>query len=132
MISVLKAFLTWAYFRDNSYAPEAIPNAWEAIPILPVSYTHLDVYKRQIQYRLEHEYGAKCNYEPLSIHKACWIEADEKSDEFKEFARLKQRFMAKDKYGQPVFLADSSFTIHMTQEKFPNVKLHFISEFKQE
>ena len=83
-----------------------------------------------IQYRLEHEYGAKCNYEPLSIHKACWIEADEKSEEFKEFARLKQRFMAKDKYGQPVFLADSSFTIHMTQEKFPNVKLHFISEFK--
>ena len=85
-----------------------------------------------IQYRLEHEYGAKCTYEPLSIHKACWIEADEKSEEFKEFARLKQRFMAKDKYGQPVFLADSSFTIHMTQEKFPNVKLHFISEFRNQ
>ena len=85
-----------------------------------------------IQYRLEHEYGAKCTYEPLSIHKACWIEADEKSEEFKEFARLKQRFMARDKYGQLVFLADSSFTIHMTQEKFPNVKLHFISEFKHE
>lgn len=83
-----------------------------------------------IQYRLEHEYGAKCTYEPLSIHKACWIEADEKSEEFKEFARLKQRFMARDKYGQLVFLADSSFTIHMTQEKFPNVKLHFISEFR--
>src|SRR5690606_17169962 len=33
-----------------------------------------------IQYRLEHEYGAKCTYEPLSIHKACWIEADEKSE----------------------------------------------------
>lgn len=83
-----------------------------------------------IQYRLEHEYGAKCNYEPLSIHKACWIEADEKSEEFKEFARLKQRFMARDKYNQLVFLADSAFTIQMTQEKFPNVKLHFISEFK--
>ena len=45
-----------------------------------------------IQYRLEHEYGAKCTYEPLSMHKACWVEADEKSEEFKEFARLKQRF----------------------------------------
>lgn len=82
-----------------------------------------------IQYRLEHEYGAKCTYEPISIHKACWVEADEKSEEFKEFARLKQRFLARDKYNQLVFLADSSFTIHMTQEKFPNVKLHFISEF---
>ncbi|MGX9987006.1 peptide chain release factor 3 [Soonwooa purpurea] len=85
-----------------------------------------------IQYRLEHEYGAKCTYEPISIHKACWVEADEKSAEFQEFARLKQRFLAKDKYDQLVFLADSSFTIHMTQEKFPNVKLHFISEFRHQ
>ncbi len=83
-----------------------------------------------IQYRLEHEYGAKCTYEPIGIHKACWVEADEKSEEFQEFARLKQRFMARDKYGQLVFLADSAFTITMTQEKFPNVKLHFISEFE--
>ena len=82
-----------------------------------------------IQYRLEHEYGAKCTYEPIGIHKACWIEANEKSEEFKEFARLKQRFMARDNHGQLVFLADSAFTIHMTQEKFPNVKLHFISEW---
>lgn len=82
-----------------------------------------------IQYRLEHEYGAKCTYEPISIHKACWVEADEKTEEFREFARLKQRFLARDKFNQLVFLADSSFTIHMTQEKFPNIKLHFISEF---
>ena len=85
-----------------------------------------------IQYRLEHEYGAKCSYETISIHKACWVEADEKSEEFKEFARLKQRFLARDKYNQLVFLADSSFTIHMTQEKFPNIKFHFISEFNRE
>ena len=85
-----------------------------------------------IQYRLEHEYNAKCTYEPIAIHKACWVEADEKSEEYKEFARLKQRFLARDKYNQLVFLADSSFTITMTQEKFPNIKLHFISEFKKE
>ena len=84
-----------------------------------------------IQYRLEHEYGAKCTYEPIGIHKACWVEADEKSEEFQEFARLKQRFMARDKYGQLVFLADSAFTIAMTQEKFPDVKLHFMSEFEK-
>ena len=84
-----------------------------------------------IQYRLEHEYGAKCSYENLQVHKACWVEAeDEKSDEFKEFKRVKQRYLAKDKQGQLVFLADSAFTIQMTQSKFPNVKLHFVSEFK--
>ena len=84
-----------------------------------------------IQYRLEHEYGAKCTYEPLSVHKACWVEPkDPKSEEFKDFLRVKQRCMAKDKRGQLVFLADSPFTLQMTQQKYPNVKLHFVSEFK--
>jgi len=84
-----------------------------------------------IQYRLEHEYGAKCSYENLHVHKACWVEPEDiKNEEFKEFKRVKQRYLAKDKQGQLVFLADSSFTIQMTQSKYPSVKLHFISEFK--
>ena len=85
-----------------------------------------------IQYRLEHEYGAKCTYENLAAHKACWVEPENpKSDEFKEFKRIKQRYLAKDKQGQLVFLADSEFTIQMTQNKYPAVKLHFTSEFKK-
>jgi len=83
-----------------------------------------------IQYRLEHEYGAKVSYEPVSIYKACWVEAEnEKSDEFQEFKRVKQKYLARDKFNRLVFLADSSFTIQMTQEKYPSVKLHFVSEF---
>ncbi|MGB0891334.1 MAG: peptide chain release factor 3 [Flavobacteriaceae bacterium] len=84
-----------------------------------------------IQYRLEHEYGAKCTYENLQVHKACWVAPEDiKNDEFKEFKRVKQRYLAKDKQGQLVFLADSDFTIQMTQSKYPSVKLHFTSEFK--
>lgn len=83
-----------------------------------------------IQYRLEHEYSAKCSYEQSNVHKACWVETeDEKSPEFLEFKRVKQKFLAKDKFGQLVFLADSAFSITMTQEKYPSVKLHFINEF---
>ena len=82
-----------------------------------------------IQYRLEHEYGAKCSYEPLNVYKACWVEPENpKSEEFKEFLRVKQKFMAKDKHNQLVFLADSSFSLQMTQQKFPNIKFHFTSE----
>ena len=85
-----------------------------------------------IQYRLEHEYGAKCTYENLSVHKACWVEpTDSKNDEFKDFKRVKQRYLAKDKQGQLVFLADSEFTIQMTKSKYPSVKLHYTSEFKK-
>jgi len=85
-----------------------------------------------IQYRLEHEYGAKCTYENLAAHKACWVEPENpKSEEFIDFKRVKQRYLAKDKQGQLVFLADSEFTIQMTQNKYPSVKLHFTSEFKK-
>jgi len=84
-----------------------------------------------IQYRLEHEYGAKCSYENFPVHKACWVEAeDPNSEEFAEFKRVKQKFLANDKQGQLVFLADSPFSITMTQQKYPTVKLHFVSEYK--
>ena len=84
-----------------------------------------------IQYRLEHEYGAKCSYESFPGHEACWVKKNEaKNDEFKEFKRIKQKFLAHDKYGQLVFLADSDFTIQMTQNKYPSVKLFFTSEFE--
>ncbi len=83
-----------------------------------------------IQYRLEHEYGAKCSYENLNVYKACWVEPEDiKSEEFKEFLRVKNKFLAKDKKNQLVFFADSQFTLQMTQQKFPKVKLHFVSEF---
>lgn len=82
-----------------------------------------------IQYRLEHEYGAKCTYENFPAYKACWVRPeDPKNEEFKEFKRIKQKFLAFDKSGQLVFLADSEFSIQMTQSKFPTVKLAFTSE----
>ena len=84
-----------------------------------------------IQYRLEHEYGAKCSYENLNVHKACWVDpADDKSEEYQEFLRVKQRFLAKDKQNQLVFLADSAFSLQMTQQKYPSIKFHFTSEYK--
>jgi peptide chain release factor 3 len=82
-----------------------------------------------IQYRLEHEYGAKCTYENFPAYKACWVKPDDpKNEEFKEFKRIKQKFLAHDKSGQLVFLADSEFSIQMTQSKYPSVKLRFTSE----
>ena len=83
-----------------------------------------------IQYRLEHEYGAKCSYENLNVYKACWVDIKHSDKtELEDFKRVKSRFLAKDKRGQLVFFADSSFTLQMTQSKYPNVKLHFVSEF---
>ena len=83
-----------------------------------------------IQYRLEHEYGAKCNYENLNVHKACWIETPDTSHpEFMDFSRLKAKFLAKDKQGQKVYLADSAFSLQMTKDKYPSLRFHATSEY---
>ena len=83
-----------------------------------------------IQYRLEHEYGAKCSYENLNIHKASWVENKKSSKAiFNEFKKLKNKFLAKDKDGKLVFLSDSSFTLEMTKQKFQSITFHNKSEF---
>ena len=84
-----------------------------------------------IQYRLEHEYGAKCTYENFPIHKACWVDTDNpNSEEFKDFKRVKQKFLARDKSNQMVFLADSAFSLQMAEQKYPSIRFHLTSEFK--
>ena len=80
-----------------------------------------------IQYRLEHEYGAKCRWEPISIHKACWIESDNEA-QLSDFKRRKHTNMAIDKHGRDVFLADTSYALALAQENFKEIKFKFTSE----
>jgi len=83
-----------------------------------------------IQYRLEHEYKAKCSFENLNVHMACWISTkDEENENYRDFLKVKQKFLAEDKQGQLVFLTDSAFSLQMTQQKYPEINFHFTSEF---
>jgi len=81
-----------------------------------------------LQYRLLHEYGASCRYEPLNMYKACWIESDNKA-QLDDFIKRKYAYMATDKHGRNVFLAESAYALANAQEKFPEIKFHFTSEF---
>jgi len=81
-----------------------------------------------IQYRLEHEYNAQCRWEPISLYKACWIESDDKA-QLADFKKRKFQYMATDKDGRDVFLADSGYILQMAQSDFPHIKFHFSSEF---
>ena len=81
-----------------------------------------------IQYRLEHEYNAKCRWEPVSLYKACWIESDNEQ-ELENFKRRKYQYMARDTEGRDVFLADSGYVLQMAQQDFEHIKFHFTSEF---
>jgi len=81
-----------------------------------------------IQYRLLNEYNAKCRWEPLHLYKACWIESDDPV-ELDNFMKRKYQYMAKDREGRDVFLADSGYVLQMAQNDFKHIKFHFTSEF---
>ncbi|RLD39781.1 MAG: peptide chain release factor 3 [Bacteroidetes bacterium] len=81
-----------------------------------------------IQYRLLHEYNAKCRYEPIRLYKTVWITSDNDA-KLKEFIERKFQHMAFDKEGRDVFLADSPYSLQMAQDKFPEINFYFTSEF---
>lgn len=81
-----------------------------------------------IQYRLLNEYGAQCRWEPISLYKACWIESDDEAA-LEAFKKRKHQFMAIDRDGRDVFLADSGYVLQMAQSDFPKIRFHFTSEF---
>lgn len=81
-----------------------------------------------IEYRLLHEYGAKCRWEPLNMFKACWIES-KNEDMLKNFKLRKFQYMASDKDGRDVFMAESNYLLQMAQSDFDEIQFHFTSEF---
>lgn len=80
-----------------------------------------------IKFRLEHEYGAKCDIRSLPFVKALWFTFDDKK-ESNEFLTRKAAFIAYDKGNAPVFLAESDWIIKIMQETYPSVKFHKTSE----
>ncbi len=81
-----------------------------------------------IQHRLKHEYGASCDFVPLNLYKACWIDSTDKK-QLDEFVKSKYRHIAKDKDGKLVFMAESKAWLSMVHDNFPDIHFHFTSEF---
>ena len=82
-----------------------------------------------IQYRLEHEYGAKCEFTMKNYHKACWM-TSENEEMLDKFIRVKGTAVALDKDEKPVFMAESPFLLQMAQSDYPDITFHTTSEFK--
>lgn len=82
-----------------------------------------------IQFRLEHEYGAKCSFSPLNFHKACWITSDKKN-KIDDFILRKTSSVAFDKENNPVFFAESEWALRMARDTYADITFHLTSEFK--
>jgi peptide chain release factor 3 len=81
-----------------------------------------------IQYRLKNEYGASCRYEPINLFKACWFRSENK-EQLEDFKKRKYQYLAKDKQGRDVYLADSSYALDMARNNFDEIDFFFTSEF---
>jgi peptide chain release factor 3 len=81
-----------------------------------------------ILYRLEHEYGAKCQFRPRNFHLATWITSDN-DKQLADFMRAKSTNIAVDKDGNKVFLAETPFLLQMAERDYPDIKFHRTSEF---
>jgi peptide chain release factor 3 len=45
------------------------------------------------------------------------------------FKKRKTQYMAHDKEGRDVFMADSAYVLNMAQQDYKHIKFHFTSEF---
>ncbi len=81
-----------------------------------------------IQHRLKSEYNASCSFDHISLYKALWISAADKS-KLDAFVQDRAQYIATDKEGKLVFLAESAWLLQMAQEKNPDVQFHLKSEF---
>ncbi|MFT5779865.1 MAG: peptide chain release factor 3 [Crocinitomicaceae bacterium] len=84
-----------------------------------------------INYRLEHEYGAKCRFAPRNYTKACWITSSNR-EQLATFTRAKASHIALDKDENVVFLAETPFLLQMAEKDYPDLTFHKTSEFMLE
>lgn len=84
-----------------------------------------------ITYRLEHEYGASCRFMPKNYFKACWITTNN-LEQLEKFKRAKTNYIAVDREGNLVFLAETTFLLTMAEQDYPDITFHKTSEFKLE
>ncbi|HEY8552953.1 MAG TPA: peptide chain release factor 3 [Burkholderiales bacterium] len=72
-----------------------------------------------VAWRLKHEYGVECRYEPVDVATARWIEIE--PADLKEFRAQYEPRLATDRAGHLVYLAPSLVNLKLTMERWPQV-----------
>ncbi len=82
-----------------------------------------------IKYRLLQEYGASCSFQNLPFYKACWISGDK--DKLEDFIKYKPEYIATDKDGKLVYLAQSEWYLQTEMSNNPDIDFEFTTELVQ-
>jgi peptide chain release factor 3 len=74
-----------------------------------------------VQFRLKDEYNVESVFEPIAIHVARWLAADD-AKQIEDFIAKNEARLARDHYGDLVYLASSAVNLSMAQERSPAVR----------
>ena len=80
-----------------------------------------------IQYRLLHEYGASCRFNPLSYNRACWLTSKD-SKKLADFCRYRSTQLGIDKDRNLIYFSESDWTLGKMRGDYPDIEFHFSSE----
>lgn len=81
-----------------------------------------------IKFRLEHEYGAKCEFRTLNFKNAYWVTGNSPAA-LEHFLRDRAANVAYDKEDRPVYLSESDWMLNMIKQSFSEIQFHSTSEF---
>jgi peptide chain release factor 3 len=73
-----------------------------------------------VAFRLADEYGVQCVFEPVTVHTARWIDADDPT-RLEEFRVRAHDHLALDHAGALVYLAPSRVNLQLTMERWPGI-----------
>jgi len=84
-----------------------------------------------LQYRMEHEYNAKCTYRPIDFTIAHWIDSTNPKA-LKEFTEDNSRRILLDIRGNHIFMSDSPWFFERIKAENPAIRFYSTSEMVED
>ena len=84
-----------------------------------------------LQYRMENEYNAKCDYRPIDLSIAHWIDSDDPKS-LREFVDEHSRRILIDIRETYIFMSESSWAFERTKTKHPAIRFYSTSEMVED
>ena len=76
-----------------------------------------------VAYRLKTEYSVECNFEPIAVATARWVECTDLKQQ-REFERRNNDNLALDHSDALVYIAPTMVNLNLTMERWPDVVFH--------
>jgi len=81
-----------------------------------------------VAHRLRDEYKVECQFEPINVATARWVETDD-DQKFKEFQRKAHDNLALDHSDRLVYIAPSKVNLNLTIERWPDIEFMETREY---